>query len=223
MPSTDFIPRSDEGFRKWVVNFSTNLSAAPAAFMMSQAEAQGVQSRVDDFLAAYEIATNDLSRNKGTIAAKQDARSIAESLCRQYAKLIKQNRGITDGDKISLGVRPINPKRVRQNCPQTSPILAILGNTPGMQTLTYRCPSMGDSRDKPFGAQHLDLFRALRNVRGAASVEEAKFFANCSRNPIEVRFTEEEDGLWATYYARWSSRRGATGPWSQPVCQVVAA
>ena len=57
----------------------------------------------------------------------------------------------------------------------------------------------------------------------SAPLAQAQFYGKFTRNPIEVDFTEEQDGKVATYYARWASQRGDTGPWSVPVSFRIAA
>src|SRR5262245_40152620 len=81
----DYVPPSDAQFLLWAQAFAENLNLTPAAYMMSPAECANVQSVVDDFVAALGVATNENTRTKPTIIAKDNARSIAETLCRQYA------------------------------------------------------------------------------------------------------------------------------------------
>ena len=278
MPTNDYIPPRDAEFRNWAEAFARGIAAAPARFMLTPAEAAGITQAVDRFIAALAVSSDPATRTRGTIADKDDARSIAESLCRAYAIDIKHNRGIEDGDKINVGVRPINPNRRRISVPRTSPALAILGNTPGVQVLRYRDPFAGSGvRARPFGASALELFLALteesaleramrrraaesaaggeaagagagqdaaaaggeggggghgiggdghghsRAGKKAAPVENAKYLGQFTRNPMTVRFEPKHDGLVATYYGRWASRRGEVGPWSLPVSLRVAA
>lgn len=53
--------------------------------------------------------------------------------------------------------------------------------------------------------------------------EDAKLVGKFTRNPIGVDFASKDGGKVATYYARWVSRRGETGPWSAPVRMHIAA
>ena len=218
----DYIPAEDAGFRTWAENFASNLSTNPALYMLTAAQAASVQGVVDDFVAALAVATNENTRTKPTIIAKDNARSVAESLCRQYAILIKDNTGIDDADKVAIGVRPNNPDREPIECPQTAPLLNILGNTPGSQTLRYADTTTPDSKAKPFGATELQLFRAI-GTEEPAPLSAAQFYAKVTRNPVAVEFSEADDGKIATYYARWASARGEVGPWSLPVSMRIAA
>jgi hypothetical protein len=56
-------------------------------------------------------------------------RNSAEQICRQYALLIKFNAGISNPDRIAIGIRPVNPARSPINVPDSSPLFNILGAT----------------------------------------------------------------------------------------------
>src|SRR5687767_11080105 len=112
-----YIPTPDEAFRTWAVGFATNISINPPLYSLTAAQAASIQSVVDDFVDKLAISSNVLTRTQQAIADKDDSRSIAESLCRQYAVQIKSNVGVSDGDKINIGVRPINPDREPIECP----------------------------------------------------------------------------------------------------------
>ena len=121
MPSTDYIPRNDDAFRTYAENFAGIISANPALYMLTAAQAASIQGVVDTFVAKLAISSNENTRTKNTIADKDDARSVAETMIRQYAVDIKNNEGITDGDKLAIGVRPINPDREPIEPPTTQP------------------------------------------------------------------------------------------------------
>jgi hypothetical protein len=218
----DYIPRDDADFGIWATTYATRLAASPGTYMMTLAQATAIQALVDDFLVKLAIARDPGTKNQGTVADKNAARFAAEDLCRQYAILIKQNAGITDADKIYVGVRPVNPDREPIQCPQTPPLLNILGNLPGQQTVVYADTATPDSKAKPFGASELQLFMAVGTTE-SAPLSEAAFLGKFTRNPIQVDFTEAQDGKIATFYGRWASVRGETGPFSLPVSMRIAA
>jgi hypothetical protein len=56
-----------------------------------------------------------------------------------------------------------------------------------------------------------------------APLSACQFYGKFTRNPINVEFSETDDGKMATYYARWASVRGETGPWSLPATMRIAA
>lgn len=220
---SDYIPAKDANFSLWVQAFASGLSGDPAKYMLTAAEALVIQGTVNDFVAALLVATNEETRTKGTIIAKDDARSICETLCRQYAIDIKNNTGITDQDKVNIGVRPINPDREPIEVPTTQPLLNIVGQLPGQQTVRYSDANTPDSRARPFGASELQVFLGITTGTGDAQLADCRFLGKFTRNPIEVEFNETDDKKTATYYARWASPRGDTGPWSLPISMTIAA
>lgn len=222
MTAYDYIPATDEGFKTWANTFASKLVSDNSAYMMSPAEAAGVQAAVDNFNVAFDIAAAPETRTKATIIDRNNARSIAENLCRDYAMLIKENKGISDADKVNAGVRPINPDREPIEVPTTQPLLNILGNTPGTQTVVFADSSTPDKRAKPFGAASMQLFMA-KATEADAPFSEAKFVGNFSRNPIDISFDEADDGKVATYYGRWVSTRGDVSPMSLAVSMRIAA
>jgi hypothetical protein len=106
-----YIPRADAEFLSMAQSFAKGISDDPARYMLAPAQAESIQGAVDRFVAAFKVATNEATRNKGTVINKDDARHIAEQLIRQYAMLIKGNAGIDDSDKINIGVPPVNRSR----------------------------------------------------------------------------------------------------------------
>src|SRR5688572_7236644 len=161
MPTNDYIPRNDANFSLWAQAFAGGITADPARYMLTAAQAASIQGVVDNFVAALLVASTPETRTSQTIADKDDARSIAESMCRQYAIDIKNNEGITDGDKLAIGVRPINPDREPIDVPTTQPLLNIVGQLPGQQTLHYADSTTPASSAKPFGASELQLFLGI--------------------------------------------------------------
>ncbi len=211
MPGRDYIPASDSAFRGWSEHFARNISADPSKFMLTAAQAASIQQAVDEFCEALAIASNEGMRNRTTVAVKDDARAGATSLLRKYAMIIKNSAGIDDDDKISIGVRPINPKRERIGPPTTFPLLKLLGSTPGRQMMRYSDSAMADSAAKPHGSTGIQLYIAVGDKK-AAPRTEAAFHRMYTRNPVAVAFDENDDGKVATYYARWVSAKGDPGP-----------
>jgi hypothetical protein len=98
--------------------------------------------------------------DQADIIAKDDAREICETLIRQYAGSSRKQRyrGRRQGRDRRAAGQP-EPRAVE--CPQTSPLISIVAQTPGMQSLRYADSTTPDSRAKPFGASELQLFRAI--------------------------------------------------------------
>jgi len=220
--ATPYIPAEDADALTWMTAFSGGISANPGLFMLTSSDATTISNAVTQFNSAWFAANDPETRTQAQVSLKNQTRNAAEGVCRQYAITIKNNAAINDQDKINIGVRPINESREPVFCPQTSPLINVLGATPGTQTLRYADSNTPDSPAKAFGAIQLQLFVAIKDAP-TADADEAEYYGSFTRNPIPVAFAETDDGKVASYFARWVGRRGDTGPWSQPVSMRIAA
>jgi hypothetical protein len=217
-----FIPAKDALALAWMQSFYAGLQANPGTYQVSSADLATIQSVVEAFAEAWAVCTHLPTRSPISVANKSVQRAAAEQVCRQYASLIKYNAGISDIDKMAIGIRPVNPHRTSPTIPETSPLLAVIANTPGAQTLRYSDSMTPDSRGKPPGALQIQVFVAVQEQ--ATTLEtDGKFYGAFTKNPIGVIFDAADDGKMATYFARWSNRSGQTGPWSLPVSMRIAA
>jgi hypothetical protein len=220
--SNDYIPRPNALALAWMGAFSAGLSADPGAYHLLPADAAAVAAAVAALAAAQSAAENPATRTRVTVNERDAARAAAEQVCRRYAAAIKADDAVPDSAKLAIGVRPMNAACTRVRPPATSPLLNLVGSTPGVQTLRFADAATPDRGKKPAGAMQLQLFVATGDV-AATDPHSAPFRAAVTRNPVEVRFTSADDGKVATYFARWATRSGAVGPWSLPVSMRVAA
>lgn len=217
-----YIPSEDANALPWMQSFSGGITANPALYGLTTADATAIAAAVANFATALATATAPTTRTPVAVSAKDTARNSAEAMCRQFAIQIKYNDGVSDNDKIAIGVRPVNPNREPINVPDTSPILSIIAATPGAQTLRYSDSLTPDSPAKPFGAAQIQLFVAVAD-QATENADDAKFLGAFTRNPVGVEFAQTDDGKMATYFARWASRKGEVGPWSLPISMRIAA
>lgn len=220
--SESYIPPTDSGALSWMKAFRNGIQNDPAKYGLSEADATSIANAVNEFEQWMDYLDEPENKNKVSVAQKDDARTAAEQICRQFAVLIKHNSGISDPDKIAIGVRPVNPNRDPIHVPQSSPILTVLGSTPGSHTVRFADWHTPDSRKKPFGAANLQLFVAV-GEEPEGDPSKARFVGAFTQNPVGVLFDSEDNKKTATYYARWASRRGEVGPWSIGVSYPIAA
>jgi hypothetical protein len=221
--SSGYLPRGQSQALAWMKAFAGGLVAHWSRYMVSPSDAAAVQQAVDQYEQALATATSPKTRTQDVILAKDQARVSAEQICRLYYSLIKPNAGISDPDKIAIGVRPQNVARQRIHCPQTSPLIDVIAATPHSHTLRYRDSMTPESSAKPFGAMQLQLFLAIDDDRKITNVSEASIYGCFTRNPACVSFDHKDDGRMASYFGRWVSRRGDVGPWSLPKSFRIAA
>lgn len=218
----DYIPASDALALAWMQTFASGIQSSPATYQLTAGDAAGITSAVDLFAAAYADAIDPAERSPVNIAVKDEMRNNAAQLCRQFATLIKFNAGISNPDKIAIGVRPVNPNRIPIVCPTTSPVLNVVAATFGAQTLRFADSLTPTKPAKPFGATELQLFVTVA-AEAASDPDDALFYGKFTKNPVSVGYGSADNGKQATYFARWAGRKGDVSNWSSPVTLAIAA
>ena len=218
----DYIGKTDDQKRDWMINFRDVLQANGGAYFVSGPEVVAISAVIDDFVAKLAIVRSVNGRNPGTTAEKNAARSQAVDACRTLAMQLKANEGISDALKIVAGIRPPNPSRTPMPSPTEMAVIAVLGGMLGSHTLRYLDPEGGESSRKPFGCTNLQIYRGIA-VEEIEDVAQTAFYHAFRRNPIASAFDHADDGKVATYFARWADAKGQVGPWSAPVSLRIAA
>jgi hypothetical protein len=218
----DYVGETDAEKIAWLKNFAEKLSAAPSTYQISGPEAAGIQSAVDAADAAYQDALDPAQRTPAIVDLKDQMRNSALQLCRQFAQMIRLNQGIPDEDKILAGVRPINPNREPIFCPVSAPAIIVVAATLGAHTMRFVDTLNPEARGKPFGATELQLWVAVAETP-VSDPTQAKYYNKFSKNPLSVAFTHADNGMQASYFARWAGRRGDVSNWSAPVSMAIAA
>lgn len=224
MYTPPWIPRADEAFRTFAEGFCKNISDHPAGYMMTAAEAADLMGKLKVFLKAFGLATNELTRTKQTIADKDDARSILQNSIESHGAFIRINKGIADGDKLVVGVRPQNVSRRKRKCPDTAPLLKYIGSLPGMDQLHYHDANTPDSPAKPYGAERLMLWVAYtlpgeprpkrEDARPTGTFTKSKMLVpQDAQRDVRLGAAGPGAGL-PTYWAQWLGHDGGTSPWS---------
>ena len=181
-----------------------------ARYFLDDQEATLLARRAGEFAAALSRATDNAARTMPVVREKEQARRVAERLCRRVCSRVKQDDRVSDSDKIAVGVRPpAGGRGATPGPPATMPLLRVIAATPGRHTLAYADAATPTRKAMPRGAAclHLDLGDGC-----TADVNEARFYRSFTRTPLTVELAPGDGGKAATYFARWATRRGEVGP-----------
>lgn len=216
-----YIPRRDAGARQWLNNFAMLVSAQPAAYGLTPADAVTLDALAKQFDAAFERASEPKTRSSPSVAEKDAIRNQALATFRVYAQQIKKNLGVSDQQKLELGLRLDDRTPTPIPAPRTWPILHIVGAQSGLHVLRYADVETPAARRKPHGVTHLLLYVVIGD-EPATDPTEAIFVGAFTTQPFEVAYDAEQAGQTATYFGRWVTARGLEGPWSLPVSMMIA-
>lgn len=223
MPA-NYIPNRDVNFNDWLENFSTLLSAAPATYGLTGADASAVGSVQTAFAVALEIATDPATRTSPTVAAKDAARASAEFVVRPYAVGISQNPAVSNGDKVAIGVTVRSNIPTPIPAPVTPPTISLLMATPLVHQL--QIVQVGStSKAKPPGCIATEVARTVGTV-AATDPDQLAIVGQFGKTPLLQNFASVDQGKICTYAARFRTRSGPggvsqAGPWSALASFVV--
>lgn len=218
--STPYIPTTDNAFSVWSANFALVLSTLYASYGLAASDATAISAADATWQAAYAVATTEATRTKVTVAAKDLARNQCKALERGYANVIQANSGITQDQKADLGLTIRDTTKSPIPAPTTSPILTIVGATPGQLTVRYADQNTPAARKKPVGAIALQLFAAT-SATVITNPATLPLKASVTRNPVGLDFDSGDAGKTAYVAGRWITRRGLVGPWSAIATYIV--
>jgi hypothetical protein len=204
--------------------FASGIFADPSRFGVATPDALSIKSAVDNFLALRVIANTPATRNVGSIDAKDAGKASALGICGVFYRQIQNSNGVSNDDKLLVGVMPFNTTRTPRTCPLTSPVVGIIAGTPLALTAEFRDSMDPSARGLPAGATMCQVFAHVgdENVE-TIDLKTARFIGNFTTNPMAVVFEGDDRGKQATLFGRWGGRRNQFGQWSLPVSMTIAA
>lgn len=215
-----YIPPKDSDFLAWITNFNTLITAAPATYGLVAADATAIDAVTDPYVTAQGVVDNPATKTVTTVATKNNTKQAALAVVRVYAQQIAHNAGVADADKLALGLNLPNTSPSPIPAPTSSPLLTIIGATPGQLTIRFADSNTPDKRSKPQGATQMQLFVQTATTVGTDPAD-ASFYAAVTKQPFAVNFDPGDAGKMATMWARWQTRTGLTGPFSLAASFVI--
>src|ERR671913_1758924 len=98
------IPKKDAELVAWSTNFETRITASPTAFGLTAPLATAYSALHDAFVAAYDAASNDGTRSKSLVAAKDLAKANLLANARDLYQVVQGTPTVTDVQRIDLGI-----------------------------------------------------------------------------------------------------------------------
>jgi hypothetical protein len=220
--STRFLPTRESELNNWLNNFSTKVSAAPATYGLSPADAAEIAAAVTDWRKAFETASSPATRTRPAVEAKRERKRTVVGVVRAFAAQVRQDASVSDELKINLGLK-LRPRRGSPvPAPRSAPVLALVEVRIGQHELRAGDQETGPRRAKPAGVASLMVFRAV-GEEPARSPQDAAYLTLVTRTAFTSTFTRADNGKTATYFARWINTKGEAGPWSLGMTAAVAA
>lgn len=218
--ATGFLPAKDADFDAWANNFQTLIAAAPATYGLVAADATAITSEYTTWHAAYILVLSPGTKTKTTVNSKNTARNAATVVFRSYAAQIRANLGVSDANKIALGVPPRDPSNTPVPPPATFPVITVLNSTSLQTNIQIRDTLTPTSRAKPAGVEQYELY-AVTSATAITNPAVIPYRRVATITPFPIPWQSTDAGKTAYIAARWTNRKGDVGPWSAIVPVIV--
>ena len=215
------IPARDTQLATWGQVFADAINASPSTYGLSLTDAANIVTANNNFQAAYATATDPATRSRTSVAAKDSYKNAAVATFRGYYVIIQNDPGVTDDNKLAAGVKLKSQARHKILCPQTQPLVTILGAIPLQIQCRYQDPDHQSARGRKAPGAVSVQFWAEVSATPTELVTNAHFIGDFTRNIVQLDFAPGDAGKTAVIWCRWQGKRGDTGPWSTAVKMTI--
>jgi hypothetical protein len=218
-----YIPTKQALLASWLANFSTLISAGPAAYGLVASDATAIAGMNSSFQAAFLLCTSPTTKSASVVAAKNVSLATILPQIRAYAQTIANNPGVSSAAKIALGLNPKTSTPAQITAPTSNPILSVqaLGNLTA--TLRYRDSAASVSvKAKPFGSVVCQLY-ALVSLTAVTDPNTLSPIVAMTKSPTIVSLSAYAAGSQLYLAARWGTRKQLFSPWSPIISLTVPA
>lgn len=230
MPTAPYIPAQNNAFLGWIDNFASLITADPARYGLDAVAAAAIQTAADNFDAAFALAgttapphpvpVNPAARTPVTVAAMAATKGASTATVRPYAQQIRINPGVTNDDKVALGLNLQNTSPSPVPAPVSYPLLSLLSGGPLTHTFSYKDSMTAVGKRKPDGVVQMQLVGAAA-VAAATDPDTLPPLPAQTKSPFMIVWSSGDGSKIASYAARWVTRKGLVGPWSPILTAVV--
>lgn len=223
----DYIPDSDAAFQQWLANFVAQLEAQAGALPALAADLpalQAVRDAVDARMVAHREAR---AAAQAAQAAKDLAVRQAVRRARAAARRLQADPAATDSLRRSFGLTVPDRTRTPVAAPQSPPHVMFQAAERFRHTLRLLDGTGGlVRRGKPRGALGCEVWLRIEppagtGATGPAAAGEFSLLGITTNGRFEQVFKDPVGGWTAHYRARWFSRRGEKGPWSETISATI--
>lgn len=220
MSATDFLPRREGDLRTWSINFDARISADPAAYGLTAAQAAEYNTLHNAFMAAYALAAAPGTRTSPIVQTKHAAARELRSEARRLARIVHSRRVASDAQKKDLGLTVRRPggRQARNARPNVAPTVAVESAAGGKLKVVLRSVEQPTRRGRPTGVQGASVYY-FAGESPSADLKDWRYAGATTRTVMLVALPADvEPGARVWLTACWRNGRAECGPLAWPVC-----
>jgi len=214
------IPTKDSDLVAWTTNFNQKITAVPADFGLTAADATAYDALSDAFIAAYNTLV--ASRESGVFSKalttqKEQTKESLLQTAREFYAFIQDSRTVTNANKELAGVKVKDTEPSQNSAPAFAPGMDIVSVTGRTVRIQLHDTEILSRRALPEGV----IGAAIVSYVGNDTPTEAstwKYEGLTGKLTVDVSFPPTvADGAKVWIAASWFNYRKENGPACTPV------
>lgn len=220
-----YIPRSEGDFDAWMQNYYLALKEWWEAQGMDPADLDPLADAFDAWRKAYPAHVAARAAAHAAANAKDAARAALEHVVRPLTAFVQSYPTTTNADRATMGIALRGGPAVPAGILTSAPRVIVTGGERLTHELRLVDEATPTRRARPRGAERAEVFVALTAPAAPAPADPDlyRYLGSVSDGATTLTFASDKGGMQAHYLARWMTRRGAAGPWSEVASATVAA
>lgn len=217
----DYIPGREPELVTWASDFAANVAAiGPAAIGLTPAQQTDLQAKVDDFVAAYGVATNMATRTRPAIQTKDLLKRQMVQTIRQLAGVIQKHPGTTDAQRAQLGLT-IPAERQSVGIPGEAPDMDIVSVIGRVVRSRVHSAQSASRRGKPPYCIGCVVYSYV-GATPPTDPAEWRHEGMTTKTTFDVTFPDSvPNGSTVFLTARWVNEKLQAGPSCEPVSTIL--
>lgn len=215
------VPTQDPELLAWSTNFMAKISAAPAVYSLTSAQAGAYGPLHQAFADAYnEVVNNKASgvRSESITSTKDTAKAALVGYARQLYGIIQSNDEVTDANKILAGIHVRTGGPTPVPVPSARPGVKIVSVVDRTATaLIFSTDGEDVRRRKPEGVRNAFVYTFV-GATYPADPAMWQFYGVYGKSKVEIEFPNTlAAGTQVWVCAAWANAKGEAGPPCLPV------
>lgn len=218
-------PRADADFSAWAVQYYEAVEKWWDDHGLDPLDLKPLQFALEAWKVDYPAHVAAQAAAQAARQTKDAARAGLERQIRPVSAFIQSYFSTTDAERATIGITVRDAAGRRAVAPTSRPLLIVSAAARLTHELRLVDEDSPTRRARPRGAERAELFVALTPAGAAppADLGAFRYVQSVSDGSAVLSFEAAQGGLQAHYLARWVTRGGATGPWSDTASATVAA
>jgi hypothetical protein len=218
----DYIPRPDPEFDTWQANFVSVVNGDLAGYGLVAGDLTPVTTAQTAWNASFPAHVTAQAAAQAARQTKDFDRSSYEEVVRAVVRKIQATAAVTDTAKAAAGITVRDSEPTPSGPPPSAPVGQVDTSQRLAHTVHFADSATPTSRAKPAGVRGCEIWMKV-GTPAPVDPSELSFVTLDTRTPHTVPFAGSDANKTVTYWLRWVSTRGETGPWSAAVSATVPA